>query len=99
MAKPEWGIKRVCPSCNARFYDMKKKTLACPKCGTVIDLTPKKKARPAAEPKKMVPKPVVHKDDDLDRNDNMLMEDTSDLSNDDDMLGIDLQDLEDADEI
>ena len=22
MSKPEWGIKRVCPSCNIKYYDM-----------------------------------------------------------------------------
>ena len=33
MTKPEWGTKRKCLSCGAFFYDMKKKTFTCPKCG------------------------------------------------------------------
>lgn len=30
--KAAWGIKRVCPSCGARFYDLKKRPIACPAC-------------------------------------------------------------------
>lgn len=37
MAKAEWGLKRVCPSCGARYYDMKKHPPVCPSCGTVYD--------------------------------------------------------------
>ena len=34
MVKPELGTKRVCVSCNARFYDLQKTPAVCPKCGT-----------------------------------------------------------------
>lgn len=37
MAKPEWGTKRRCTECGAVFYDMRKKTFACPKCGAEFD--------------------------------------------------------------
>jgi uncharacterized protein (TIGR02300 family) len=37
VAKAEWGQKRICPSCNARYYDMKKNPPVCPSCGTVFD--------------------------------------------------------------
>ena len=37
MAKPEWGIKRLCASCGARFYDLKKNPIICPKCEEVFD--------------------------------------------------------------
>ena len=37
MAKPEWGIKRLCASCGARFYDLKKDPIICPKCEEVFD--------------------------------------------------------------
>ncbi|MFL5260092.1 MAG: TIGR02300 family protein [Hyphomicrobiales bacterium] len=33
MVKPELGTKRTCPSCGARFYDMLKNPIVCPKCG------------------------------------------------------------------
>lgn len=37
MAKPEWGKKRACQSCGARFYDLMKDPIVCPKCETVFD--------------------------------------------------------------
>jgi len=38
VAKPEWGTKRTCLSCGARFYDLQRSPIACPTCGTVFDL-------------------------------------------------------------
>lgn len=32
MAKPELGTKRTCPSCGAKFYDLHKNPIECPKC-------------------------------------------------------------------
>ncbi len=37
MAKPEWGLKRTCLSCGAKFYDFKKNPIVCPKCEAVFD--------------------------------------------------------------
>ena len=37
MAKPEWGAKRTCHSCGARFYDLRRETIVCPVCSTVYD--------------------------------------------------------------
>jgi uncharacterized protein (TIGR02300 family) len=34
MAKPELGAKRVCVSCQTRFYDLARSPVVCPKCGT-----------------------------------------------------------------
>ena len=33
MAKQELGSKRICVSCQARFYDLTKTPAVCPKCG------------------------------------------------------------------
>lgn len=33
MVKADLGTKRACPSCNARFYDLEKRPIECPKCG------------------------------------------------------------------
>lgn len=33
MVKAELGTKRTCPSCAARFYDLLKNPVLCPKCG------------------------------------------------------------------
>ncbi len=32
MSKPELGVKRDCPECGARFYDLTKQPAHCPKC-------------------------------------------------------------------
>ena len=37
MAKPEWGAKRICHNCGARFYDMLRDPIICPKCSTPFD--------------------------------------------------------------
>ncbi len=34
MAKPELGTKRHCGSCGAKFYDLNKDPIVCPKCQT-----------------------------------------------------------------
>ena len=35
MAKPEWGTKRACRNCGARFYDLKRHPITCPICEAV----------------------------------------------------------------
>ena len=38
MAKPELGTKRLCAGCGAKFYDLNKDPIVCPKCGTVYEV-------------------------------------------------------------
>jgi uncharacterized protein (TIGR02300 family) len=38
VAKPELGTKRLCASCGAKFYDLKKDPIHCPKCGAVYEV-------------------------------------------------------------
>lgn len=38
MAKPEWGAKRTCHNCGARFYDLCREPIVCPVCSTVYDV-------------------------------------------------------------
>lgn len=45
MAKPEWGEKRICQSCKAIFYDMKRSPIVCPKCSTEFNPEAGKKQR------------------------------------------------------
>lgn len=35
MADASWGRKRMCQECQAPFYDMRRKPIACPKCGAI----------------------------------------------------------------
>ncbi len=37
MAKAEWGLKRLCPNCGTRYYDMRHDPIVCPKCGAHFD--------------------------------------------------------------
>lgn len=49
VAKPEWGTKRICPSCGARYYDLRKDPPICPTCGAEFDpeaLLKSRRARP-----------------------------------------------------
>jgi uncharacterized protein (TIGR02300 family) len=36
VAKPDLGTKRLCGSCGAKFYDLGKDPIVCPKCETVF---------------------------------------------------------------
>ncbi|HET6518252.1 MAG TPA: TIGR02300 family protein [Geminicoccaceae bacterium] len=37
VVKAEWGTKRICMSCGARFYDMQRDPIVCPSCGATYD--------------------------------------------------------------
>ena len=49
MAKPELGTKHQCQNCGAKFFDMNKDPIVCPKCGTVFQVVAAARARPAAK--------------------------------------------------
>jgi uncharacterized protein (TIGR02300 family) len=36
VAKPELGAKRQCQACGAKFFDLNKDPIVCPKCGTAF---------------------------------------------------------------
>ena len=44
LAKPELGVKRVCGSCGAKFYDLARSPIVCPKCNTVYEVAPPSRA-------------------------------------------------------
>lgn len=68
MSSNNLGSKRVCPKCDAKFYDFGSVTpIKCPKCSHSWTESAKKKASPKKEAK-LAPKPVrkaVKDDDDL----------------------------------
>ena len=49
LAKPELGTKRQCQNCGAKFFDLNKDPIVCPKCGTVFQGAAR--VRAAAKPK------------------------------------------------
>jgi uncharacterized protein (TIGR02300 family) len=34
VANPEWGGKHTCQHCGAKYYDLQRSPIVCPKCGT-----------------------------------------------------------------
>ncbi len=40
MSKPAKGVKRVCASCGARFYDLSRTPIICPVCQAVYHVPP-----------------------------------------------------------
>lgn len=89
MAKPDWGTKRSCGSCGARYYDLRRQPIVCPKCGAVHEEDAPvraRRARAAAPEKKPKAVPVV--------------EDTPEMEDVEDVVEADLDEatLEDGDD-
>ena len=96
MAKAEWGLKRTCQSCGAKFYDMNRSPIACPKCGANFDpeaLLKARRSKPAAAAAKAAPVEeadpveavvVVEGDEKEEEEEEAVMEDTSELGQDSD---------------
>jgi uncharacterized protein (TIGR02300 family) len=49
VAKPELGVKRLCPSCGTKYYDLNRSPIRCPKCGTAFEV-----GQVAVRPEKLV---------------------------------------------
>ena len=87
MSNPEWGIKRVCPSCSIKYYDFNKNPIICPKCEFEFDpdlLLKSRKGRTI----------TTKTEDDVTSNDvkqenETVNEDINSIENDDDILEID----------
>ncbi|CCG08820.1 FYDLN acid domain-containing protein [Pararhodospirillum photometricum] len=90
MSKPEWGVKRTCTSCGARFYDLRRSPAVCPKCEAVLELDSPVKLR-RAERKKEPPKvvPVVPLDEeDVDLGAGMDVDDALEADDDDEVADL-----------
>lgn len=48
MAKPELGSKRQCLNCGAKFFDLNRDPILCPKCGTAFQVAMPVRAQRAA---------------------------------------------------
>jgi len=107
MPKEEWGVKRLCPNCATRFYDLQRDPMTCPACGSEFDvetLTATKgksarteKAKPAAAAAVAAP------DMGDDADDSVIEDDDSDaggiedeLLEDDEEETVDLEDIADV---
>lgn len=90
MAKAEWGLKRICPHCNTRYYDMKKKPPVCPSCGAVFDpetLMKSRRGRTTVDEKNRKPTPAPEVIEELpivegEEPDDAVIEDADELGDD-----------------
>jgi uncharacterized protein (TIGR02300 family) len=90
MVKAEWGIKRTCPKCGTRFYDLgKDNPVSCIECGINWEPEPVLKSKqplPFDTPKKEVEK-VETADTDLAAEDLEIDEDAEENPDDEVDLG------------
>jgi len=99
LSKPELGTKRDCPSCGAKFYDLNRNPVVCPKCKHefVPDSGAKaKRAKPVEKPKeKPAPSRPAVVDDDGETVSLDAMRDEELAA--DDIEDVDIEDIDDDD--
>ena len=83
MAKPEWGKKRICPSCNTKYYDLKKSPIICPSCGIEFDPDIFLKSRKG---KSLSPKNALETNEDISNIDDIEIETAEEVVSDDDPI-------------
>jgi hypothetical protein len=87
MPKEEWGVKRVCPSCSTRFYDLRMDPMTCPECGATFTLESLTASKPKAlRPEKAKPQPAASVDLVDDDDDAVIADDDDEDDLDDDIL-------------
>ena len=64
LVKADLGIKRICPSCGARFYDLQKRPIECPKCAFSFEPEALYKQRRPRQPEPQPVAAVVERDED-----------------------------------
>ncbi len=47
MAKADLGTKRHCPNCGAKYYDLNRSPIICPRCGTPFEVPTGRGGRPS----------------------------------------------------
>ena len=96
MSNPEWGIKRVCPSCSIKYYDFNKSPIICPKCEFEFDpdlLLKSRKGRSIATKTE-----ANEVSSDVKKEEKTLEEDINSIENDENILEIDDEtDIQDND--
>jgi hypothetical protein len=100
MPKDEWGVKRICPHCSTRFYDLQHDPMTCPNCNSTFTVESLVVAKgKTLRPEKLKPEPVDLEDlpeidadvetiDDSDDLDDEILEDEED--------NVDLEDIADV---
>ena len=67
MEKENYGVKRICLSCNTRFYDFSKSPIVCPACSAVFDPDhlSKKKTKSSYDKNNDIETIKIDEDDDI----------------------------------
>jgi uncharacterized protein (TIGR02300 family) len=86
VAKPELGMKRLCPNCGAKYYDLNRSPILCPRCNAPFDPHYVLKAKAAA----------VEEEEDIVEEDDGLVPEFIPLEEAEDADGDDVPDIEDA---
>jgi len=63
LVKADLGTKRICPSCSARFYDLQKRPIECPKCAFTFEPEALYKQRRPRQPEPQPAAAVVARDE------------------------------------
>jgi uncharacterized protein (TIGR02300 family) len=88
MPKQEWGVKRMCPFCGTRFYDLNRAQMTCPNCGKSFDLAALEAPRGKAARVERVQRETADADDLLlaDADEDPMAEDAAGMDLDDEIL-------------
>ncbi len=81
MAKPEWGTKRVCDNCDAKFYDFQRDPIICPKCETKLTIVPTTRSRRSRTTR---PQPVIQEAPKVAAEEDKVAAEIADVVDDDD---------------
>ncbi|WP_212525197.1 TIGR02300 family protein [Actibacterium sp. MT2.3-13A] len=106
MPKEEWGVKRVCPKCSVRFYDLQRDPMTCPSCAHSFTLeslnsgisrtlvADKSAAKAKAAPAEELEDEAVLDDGDVDLDDDVLDDEDDDNVSLDDIADVSSDDEE-----
>ncbi|MDC1356532.1 TIGR02300 family protein [Pseudomonadota bacterium] len=83
MAKPEWGVKRICPACGTKYYDFNNSPIICPSCNMEFDPDIYLKSRKG---KNLSPKLVADNNDNISNLDDIEVENDEEVVSDDDPI-------------
>ncbi len=88
MAKPEWGLKHICPDCGRRFYDLGRDPAVCPGCGAAfsrfVTQRPRRgRAAAAQETRSSMGVAAASEDEEMLEDASELDEDGDEVSDDD----------------
>ena len=83
MAKPDWGVKRICSACGTKYYDFNISPIICPSCNMEFDPDVYLKSRKG---KNFTPKVAIENNDDINNIDEIEVENDEEVVNDDDPI-------------